>query len=159
MSWISWLEARAGFLGIPRLMQMIAVLNGLGLSVASFSTQLRLCAPLDPRKNPPWRSLASCFLQKPPSGNAFARRQSSAATAFPVCLPLVPRLDGRRPRTRMGRLPGDPLLFLGYGRRDDCSLSFRGRRAFCFSVESFRSFLRSPPFTRTFRSTSFSCCR
>jgi hypothetical protein len=29
MSWISWLEARAGFLGIPRLMQMIAVLNGL----------------------------------------------------------------------------------------------------------------------------------
>src|SRR6476646_8690786 len=29
MSWISWLEARIGFLGIPRLMQMIAVLNGL----------------------------------------------------------------------------------------------------------------------------------
>jgi hypothetical protein len=29
MSWISWLEARAGFLGIPRLMQMIALLNGL----------------------------------------------------------------------------------------------------------------------------------
>ena len=29
MSWISWLEARLGFLGIPRLMQMIAVLNGL----------------------------------------------------------------------------------------------------------------------------------
>ena len=29
MSWISWLETRAGFLGIPRLMQMIAVLNGL----------------------------------------------------------------------------------------------------------------------------------
>jgi hypothetical protein len=29
MSWISWLEARLGFLGIPRLMQLIAVLNGL----------------------------------------------------------------------------------------------------------------------------------
>ena len=29
MTWISWLEARAGFLGIPRLMQMIALLNGL----------------------------------------------------------------------------------------------------------------------------------
>jgi hypothetical protein len=29
MTWISWLEARVGFLGIPRLMQMIAVLNGL----------------------------------------------------------------------------------------------------------------------------------
>ncbi|HYY29812.1 MAG TPA: hypothetical protein VE860_17855, partial [Chthoniobacterales bacterium] len=29
MSWISWLEARIGFLGIPRLMQFIAVLNGL----------------------------------------------------------------------------------------------------------------------------------
>src|ERR1700722_17603673 len=29
MSWISWLEARIGFLGIPRLMQLIAVLNGL----------------------------------------------------------------------------------------------------------------------------------
>ena len=29
MSWISWLEARVGFLGVPRLMQMIAILNGL----------------------------------------------------------------------------------------------------------------------------------
>jgi hypothetical protein len=29
MSWISWLEARIGFLGIPRLMQMIALLNAL----------------------------------------------------------------------------------------------------------------------------------
>ena len=29
MSWISWLEARIGFLAIPRLMQFIAVLNGL----------------------------------------------------------------------------------------------------------------------------------
>ena len=29
MTWIRWLEARAGFLGIPRLMQMIALLNGL----------------------------------------------------------------------------------------------------------------------------------
>src|SRR3984893_12611325 len=29
MSWINWLEARLGFLGIPRLMQMIAILNGL----------------------------------------------------------------------------------------------------------------------------------
>lgn len=29
MSWISWLEARVGFLGVPRLMQMIALLNGL----------------------------------------------------------------------------------------------------------------------------------
>jgi hypothetical protein len=29
MSWISWLEARFGYLGIPRLMQLIAVLNGL----------------------------------------------------------------------------------------------------------------------------------
>jgi hypothetical protein len=29
MSWITWLEARFGFLGIPRLMQLIAVLNGL----------------------------------------------------------------------------------------------------------------------------------
>jgi hypothetical protein len=29
MSWISWLEARIGFLGIPRLMQMIAILNAL----------------------------------------------------------------------------------------------------------------------------------
>jgi hypothetical protein len=29
MSWISWLEARIGFLGVPRLMQMIALLNGL----------------------------------------------------------------------------------------------------------------------------------
>jgi hypothetical protein len=29
MSWISWLEARLGFLGVPRLMQFIAVLNGL----------------------------------------------------------------------------------------------------------------------------------
>src|SRR6516162_6781825 len=29
MSWIDWLEARLGFLGIPRLIQMIALLNGL----------------------------------------------------------------------------------------------------------------------------------
>ncbi|MBV8376143.1 MAG: hypothetical protein JO279_03995 [Verrucomicrobia bacterium] len=29
MSWISWLEARVGFLGVPRLMQLVAVLNGL----------------------------------------------------------------------------------------------------------------------------------
>jgi hypothetical protein len=29
MSWINWLEARIGFLGIPRLMQLVAVLNGL----------------------------------------------------------------------------------------------------------------------------------
>lgn len=29
MSWITWLEARFGFLGVPRLMQFIAVLNGL----------------------------------------------------------------------------------------------------------------------------------
>ena len=29
MSWINWLETRLGFLGIPRLMQMIALLNGL----------------------------------------------------------------------------------------------------------------------------------
>src|SRR6516165_2181629 len=29
MSWISWLEARIGFLGVPRLMQMISLLNGL----------------------------------------------------------------------------------------------------------------------------------
>ena len=29
MSWINWLEARIGFLGVPRLMQLIAVLNGL----------------------------------------------------------------------------------------------------------------------------------
>ncbi|MBV9644844.1 MAG: hypothetical protein JO334_14880 [Verrucomicrobia bacterium] len=28
MSWMNWLEARIGFLGIPRLMQLIAVLNG-----------------------------------------------------------------------------------------------------------------------------------
>jgi len=29
MSWISWLEARLGFLGVRRLMQFIAILNGL----------------------------------------------------------------------------------------------------------------------------------
>ena len=29
MSWINWLEARIGFLGVPRLMQLVAVLNGL----------------------------------------------------------------------------------------------------------------------------------
>src|SRR6516164_3867007 len=29
MSWISWLEARIGFVGVPRLMQMLSLLNGL----------------------------------------------------------------------------------------------------------------------------------
>ena len=36
MSWINWLEARIGFLGVPRLMQLVAVLNGLGLSPEFF---------------------------------------------------------------------------------------------------------------------------
>jgi hypothetical protein len=36
MSWINWLEARIGFLGIPRLMQLIAVLNGLVYLLNSF---------------------------------------------------------------------------------------------------------------------------
>ena len=50
MSWISWLEARIGFLGIPRLMQLIAVLNGLVFVLNLFKRSFVQALVLIPEK-------------------------------------------------------------------------------------------------------------
>ena len=50
MSWINWLEARIGFLGIPRLMQMIAALNGLVYLLHFFQPSYALALILIPER-------------------------------------------------------------------------------------------------------------
>jgi hypothetical protein len=65
MSWISWLEARAGFLGIPRLMQMIAVLNGLVYLLRLFQPSYVYALLLIPEKvlhGEVWRLVSYIFV-------------------------------------------------------------------------------------------------
>ena len=65
MSWISWLEARVGFLGIPRLMQMIAVLNGLVYLLHLFQPSYVLALLLIPERilhGEVWRLVSYIFV-------------------------------------------------------------------------------------------------
>ena len=97
MSWISWLEARIGFLGIPRLMQLIAVLNGLVFVLNLFKRSFVLALLLIPEKilhGEVWRLVSYIFVP----ASSFERRQPGVmATHLFLCLPLVPGLDGRCP--------------------------------------------------------------
>ncbi len=65
MSWISWLEARIGFLGIPRLMQLIAVLNGLVFLLNFFEPTYVLALRLIPERifhGEVWRLVSYIFV-------------------------------------------------------------------------------------------------
>jgi hypothetical protein len=65
MSWISWLEARVGFLGIPRLMQMIAILNGLVYLLHLFQPSYVLALLLIPERilhGEVWRLVSYIFV-------------------------------------------------------------------------------------------------
>jgi len=65
MSWISWLETRVGFLGVPRLMQMIAVLNGLVYLLHLFRPSYVLALLLIPERilhGEVWRLVSYIFV-------------------------------------------------------------------------------------------------
>jgi hypothetical protein len=65
MSWINWLEARIGFLGIPRLMQMIALLNGLVYVLHFFQPSYVLALLLIPERilhGEVWRLVSYIFV-------------------------------------------------------------------------------------------------
>jgi hypothetical protein len=65
MSWISWLETRIGFLGIPRLMQLIAVLNGLVFVLNLFKRSFVQALVLIPEKilhGELWRLISYIFV-------------------------------------------------------------------------------------------------
>jgi hypothetical protein len=65
MSWINWLEARIGFLGIPRLMQMIALLNGLVYVLHFFQPSYVLALRLIPERilhGEVWRLVSYIFV-------------------------------------------------------------------------------------------------
>jgi hypothetical protein len=65
MSWISWLEARIGFLGIPRLMQLIALLNGLVYLLNFFQPTYVLALLLIPQRilhGEVWRLVSYIFV-------------------------------------------------------------------------------------------------
>lgn len=65
MSWISWLEARIGFLGIPRLMQMIAILNGLVYILRLFQPDFVFALTMIPERiwhGEVWRLVSYIFV-------------------------------------------------------------------------------------------------
>jgi hypothetical protein len=65
MSWINWLEARIGFLGVPRLMQLIAVLNGLVYLLNFFKPSFVLALLLIPERilhGEVWRLVSYIFV-------------------------------------------------------------------------------------------------
>src|SRR5580700_10438696 len=65
MSWISWLEARIGFLGVPRLMQLVAVLNGLVALLFFFQPSFVLALLLIPGRilhGEVWRLISYIFV-------------------------------------------------------------------------------------------------
>jgi hypothetical protein len=65
MSWISWLEARIGFLGIPRLMQMVALLNALVYLLHFFQPTYVLVLLLIPERilhGEVWRLVSYIFV-------------------------------------------------------------------------------------------------
>jgi hypothetical protein len=65
MSWISWLEARIGFLGVPRLMQLIALLNGLVYLLNFFQPSYVLALLLIPERilhGEVWRLVSYIFV-------------------------------------------------------------------------------------------------
>jgi hypothetical protein len=65
MSWINWLEARIGFLGVPRLMQLIAVLNGLVYLLHFFQPSYVLALLLIPERilhGEVWRLVSYIFV-------------------------------------------------------------------------------------------------
>ena len=65
MSWITWLEARIGFLGIPRLMQLIALLNGLVYLLNFFQPSYVLALLLIPQRilhGEVWRLVSYIFV-------------------------------------------------------------------------------------------------
>jgi len=65
MSWINWLEARIGFLGVPRLMQLVAVLNGLVYLLNFFKPRFVLALLLIPERilhGEVWRLVSYIFV-------------------------------------------------------------------------------------------------
>jgi hypothetical protein len=65
MSWINWLERRVGFLGVPRLMQLIAVLNGLVYLLHFFKPSYVLALLLIPERilhGEVWRLVSYIFV-------------------------------------------------------------------------------------------------
>jgi hypothetical protein len=65
MSWIDWLEARLGFLGIPRLVQMIALLTGLVYALHLFRpdyVQLLTLQPSLVLQGQVWRLVSYIFI-------------------------------------------------------------------------------------------------
>jgi hypothetical protein len=65
MSWINWLEARIGFLGVPRLMQLIALLNGLVYVLHFFQPSYVLALLLIPERilhGEVWRLVSYIFV-------------------------------------------------------------------------------------------------
>jgi hypothetical protein len=65
MSWIDWLEARLGFLGIPRLIQMIALLTGLVYVLHLFRPDYVLLLTLQPAlvlQGQIWRLVSYIFI-------------------------------------------------------------------------------------------------
>jgi len=65
MSWINWLEARIGFLGVPRLMQLVAVLNGLVYLLNFFKPSFVLALLLIPERilhGEVWRLVSYIFV-------------------------------------------------------------------------------------------------
>jgi hypothetical protein len=72
MSWISWLEARIGFLGIPRLMQMVALLNALVYLLHFFQPTYVLGLLLIPERilhGEVWRLVSYIFVPEMLLGN------------------------------------------------------------------------------------------
>jgi membrane associated rhomboid family serine protease len=65
MSWINWLEARIGFLGVPRLMQLVAVLNGLVYLLSYFQRSYVNALQLNPERilhGEVWRLVSYIFI-------------------------------------------------------------------------------------------------
>jgi hypothetical protein len=65
MSWINWLETRIGFLGVPRLMQLIALLNGLVYVLNFFQPTYVLALLLIPERilhGEVWRLVSYIFV-------------------------------------------------------------------------------------------------
>jgi hypothetical protein len=65
MSWINWLEARIGFLGVPRLMQLVAMLNGLVYLLNFFKPSFVLALLLIPERilhGEVWRLVSYIFV-------------------------------------------------------------------------------------------------
>ena len=73
MSWINWLEARIGFLGVPRLMQLVAVLNGLVYLLNLFKPSFVLALLLIPERilhGEVWRLVSYIFVPQVSSNPA-----------------------------------------------------------------------------------------